>query len=360
MDQSLLIVDDAFAIQQAVTLRDGVRINPATGTAWVEEKSVGGQQRKEGAKFDIELLEAGTVFDLHFEVALTEKKTAEQVLPYLAMALSGFEQGEIRLGACKRRGFGQCRVDKWKVSRFHVADDPKDLFAWLETPPTQHRPDAVAGPIATVLVAPDHTDEREFFEIDATLSLHKSSILIRSGFGEADVGPDAEQLHGMVDGERKPVVAGTSWAGVIRHRALRIAKTLAQGENGDPEQAEELVNDLFGWMPVGRKEGGWGSRLTVDETAIEEGQLLYQTRVRIDRFTGGAYQGALFEQAPVYGKANTSVRFRIHVRNPKPEEIGLLLLILKDLWTERFAGRRRVGGRSRASARDKRQVDAAG
>ncbi|NOZ71280.1 MAG: hypothetical protein GXP38_05095, partial [Chloroflexi bacterium] len=98
MDQSLLIVDDALASVQATTLRDGVRIDPKTNIAFVEMQEIEGNQRKAGAKFDMELLEAGTVFGLHFEVLLTEARDAKQMLPYLVAALQGFEQGEIRLG----------------------------------------------------------------------------------------------------------------------------------------------------------------------------------------------------------------------------------------------------------------------
>lgn len=331
LDQSLLIVDDALASVQLTTLRDGVRIDPATGTAFVEEQTVDGQSRKAGAKYDMAFLEEGTTFDLHFELLLTAEHDAAQVLPYLVAALQGFENEEIRLGARKRRGFGHCRVVAWQVSRFRIAEDAKELIAWLETPPKHHRPNGKPGKIADLLVQPATKDERSFLDIAATFSLDKSSMLIRAGFGEADTGPDVEHLHAgnARDHSRKPVISGTSWAGAIRHRALRIAKTLA----ADETRAEAMVRDLFGWMPEGRREGGWASRVTTDETEIKGGQTLYQTRVRIDRFTGGAFDGALFDEAPVYGKKNTTVGFHLHVRNPKPEEIGLLLLTLKDLWT---------------------------
>lgn len=350
LDQSLLIVDDALASAQGTTLRDGVRINPKTGTAWVAKTDAAGQVRKEGAKFDIEFLEPDTAFDLHFELALTEDKGAE-VLPYLVAALQGLENGDIRLGARKRRGYGRCRVDGWLVSRYRLTD-PGDLCAWLETPAHAHRPNTKPADIATALgVGPAAEDQRKRCTIQATFALERSSVLIRSGFGQADVGPDMEHLHSRDKrGKPQPVISGTSWAGVIRHRGLRIANTLA----GDDEEAQlravDLVNALFGWMPAG-EQGGRASKLTVDETTINDGQSLYQTRVRIDRFTGGAFETALFEQAPVYGKRNTRVGFRLDVREPEPYEMGLLLLVLKDLWTgdlpvggEASVGRGRLQG----------------
>jgi CRISPR/Cas system CSM-associated protein Csm3 (group 7 of RAMP superfamily) len=354
--QSLLIVDDALAtkdgqdkLAQGIALRDGVSIRADTGTA---------EERK---KFDIELLQAGTTFDLHFELALTEKRSA-QVLPYLAAALQALEAGEIRLGTRKKRGYGRCRVDNWTVSRYRLTD-PADLCRWLTTPDTAHRPDAKQGKIAIALgVTPSITDQRDALTIGATFSLDKSSLLIRSGFGQADLGPDVEHLYAEdIHGNKQPVIPGTSWAGVVRHRALRIANTIAGGNVDARTRAAEIINGLFGFMRPGA-EGGQASKLTVDETKLGSnattddvksglGATLYQTRVRIDRFTGGAFETALFEEAPVYGKSDTRVGFHLHVREPEQYEIGLLLLVLKDLWTgdlpvggEASVGRGRLQG----------------
>lgn len=363
VNQSLLIVDDALAQSQGTTLRDGVRIDPKTATAYVEKsQDPEGNLRTEGAKFDIEVLQAGTTFDLHFELALTERRTGETVLPYLAAALQGLENGQIRLGARKRRGYGRCQVENWAVSHYNLTE-PGDLCAWLETPTTAHRPDANTGKIASALkVSADTRDERSQFAIHSTFNLDDSSLLIRSGFGRADAGPDMEHLHAVnKDGNRLPVIPGTSWGGVIRHRALRIAKTIADDDESAEMRAGCIVSRLFGWMPerendqrshsTSTKKPGEASKVTFDETIIMNGQSLYQTRVRIDRFTGGAFETALFEQAPVYGKHNTTVGFHVQVRDPSSSEMGLLLLVLKDLWTgdlpvggEASVGRGRLQG----------------
>jgi CRISPR/Cas system CSM-associated protein Csm3 (group 7 of RAMP superfamily) len=357
--QSLLIVDDALVtkggqsmLAQGITLRDGVSIATDTGTA------------EEHKKFDMELLQAGTTFDLHFELALTEKQGA-RVLPYLATALQALEAGEIRLGARKRRGFGRCRVDSWTVSRYRLADSA-DLCRWLTTPDTAHRLDAKCGKIATALgITPSTIDRRDALTIGATFSLDRSSLLIRSGFGQADLGPDVEHLHTEdIHGNKRPVIPGTSWAGVVRHRALRIANTIARGDVAAAERAAGVVDGIFGFMPPG-EEGGQASKVTVDETKVGgnattdklvagPGETLYQTRVRIDRFTGGAFETALFEEAPVYGKRDTRVGFRLHVRQPELHEIGLLLLVLKDLWT----GDLPVGGEASVGRGRLRGVDA--
>lgn len=345
-DQSLLVVDDALIVKdemnwlmQGTTLRDGVRIQADTGTA------------ADKAKFDIELLQAGTTFDLYFDLALTHLH-GERVLPYIAAALQGLESGEIRLGARKRRGYGKCRVDEWTVSRYRLGK-PEDLCAWLETPSLAHRKDAARGKIALALgVTPAAEDRRAMFSITATFGLDRSSVLIRSGFGAADMGPDVEHLHAEdIYGTKNPVISGTSWAGVIRHRALRIVNTIAEADPIRQARGSRLVDTIFGYMPVDEDATGQGSRVTMDETEIVGGTSLYQTRVRIDRFTGGAFETALFEEAPVYGKADTTVGFKLHEREPDSAHMGLLLLVLKDLWTgdlpvggEASVGRGRLRG----------------
>jgi hypothetical protein len=93
------------------------------------------------------------------------------------------------------------------------------------------------------------------------------------------------------------------------------------------------------------------SRLIVEEAAITGAHMLRQTRVAIDRFTGGAYPTALFTEEVLFGGPASRVHVCMTLRNPRPPEVGLLLLLLKDLWTgdlplggERSVGRGRLQG----------------
>ncbi|MFN9649096.1 MAG: RAMP superfamily CRISPR-associated protein, partial [Pseudanabaena sp.] len=88
----------------------------------------------------------------------------------------------------------------------------------------------------------------------------------------------------------------------------------------------------------GNKEAK-ASRLIVHESEIKESSELVQSRIAIDRFTGGAMHGALFDAQPVFSGV---VELKLELRNPKEHEIGLLLLLLKDLWT----GDLPIGGES--------------
>ncbi|WP_353928562.1 RAMP superfamily CRISPR-associated protein [Desulfofundulus kuznetsovii] len=127
-----------------------------------------------------------------------------------------------------------------------------------------------------------------------------------------------------------PVLTGTSLAGALRARALRIANTLLPGE-----KAAALFEDLFGLRSVGEREKGQlkASRLLVEEAVIDEPLELVQSRVKIDRFTVGSYPTALFSEQPVFGTARTRVTIEIRLLQPQDRDIGLLLLLLKALYS---------------------------
>lgn len=333
--QSWLIVDDALGDSPGTELRDGVAIDPRTRTA------------EKGKKYDIELLQAGTTFPLSLELLLTADN--KNLLDALALALHGLESGEISLGQRKRRGFGQCQVESWHVHRFDLTT-PKGLVSWLSDDRSGEKLVKVSedqGIMHLLGVSPPIDDRRRRFtmEVDCTLT---SSLLIRSGSGAANA-PDMVHLTSQRNGKDRPVLSGTSLAGAVRARALRIANTLWPD---DRERAEYLVNIMFGRRIQGRGDEPSGSRVLTRETELANTRDLVQSRVKIDRFTGGSYPTALFTQQPTFGGEQATAKLYIAMHRPEDAHIGLLLLVLKDLWTgdlplggESSVGRGRLQGR---------------
>jgi len=335
--QSPLIIDDAPGESAGFELRDGVAIDPETRTA-ADEK-----------KFDMQLLAAGSTFDLRFELIIS--KDSQQLRDALFTALRGLEQGEITLGARKRRGFGQVTVTDWQVFKFDLKT--KDgLVNWLGfdqglRPPKEQDGNDLASKLGAALQEEDKRSSAHLtahFAIDGTL-------LIRSGFGETGNSPDTIHLRSKRGESSVPIIPGTSLAGVLRQRALKIARTLAP--NNDKKTAQGFVDSMFGpsEIKVGEKHAK-ASRVSIKETEIKASTQLVVTRVKTDRFTGGAYESALFSEQPEIGKPDTkSVTLDLTLRNPQEAELGLLLLLLKDLWTgdlpiggESSVGRGRLNG----------------
>ena len=329
--QSWLLVDDALGKETpGVEIRDGVAIDAATRTA--EDKK----------KFDIELLQAGTTFELSLELLLSEDNQGEALLQTLALALRGLEQGEIGLGMRKHRGLGQCRVTEWRARRYSVVEK-SGLLAWLDDDASNEQQGQEIYKLLGIEAAVP--DARESFSLDATFAL-ESSLLIRSGSGTPD-GPDMVHLQSYRDGESVPILSGASLAGAVRARAQRIVNTVL------PEgAAQKLVTGMFGpRMENGDKPAG--SHVITYETEVKGNLDLVQTRVKIDRFTGGAYPQALFSEQPLFGGPESEVHVQLELRSPQTAEIGLLLLVLKDLWTgdlplggESSVGRGRLAGRA--------------
>ncbi|EKQ67340.1 putative RAMP superfamily protein probably involved in DNA repair [Leptolyngbyaceae cyanobacterium JSC-12] len=342
-DQSPLIVYDAISSTvPTIELRDGVKIDSKTGTA------------SDKAKYDLEVLAAGTEFPLQFELLIDQQADQNKLLQALAIALRGLETGEIALGMKKRRGFGRCKVSQWQVWNFDLTD-PAQSRQWLEydhwTPGLLSEPHARQSSILTALSVnalsvnlDELKDKRDRFTVQATFTIN-GSLLIRSGQASMGRAPDVVHLKSYRNGELKPVLSGTSLAGVLRHRAERIINTLAPSSDGP----NSLISDLFGDVKEKTKTAQ-SSRLIVQEAEIENTCDLVQNRIAIDRFTGGALHGALFDEQPIFGGELTIC---LEVRKPKHCEMGLLLLLLKDLWTgdlpiggENSIGRGRLQGKS--------------
>lgn len=334
--QSSLITDDAYGENGQVELRDGVKINPQSRTA------------EKDKLYTFMVWAAGVTFGLRFELLIAEKQqTAEAELRQgLANALNGLQKGEITLGARKHRGFGRITVAAWHVREFDLKQ-PDDLVGWVKDGGKALAAVPGAGNIGKdifeLLKAKRlKEDKREKFSLTATFGV-KSSLLIRAD------SPVVEMGHLYSNG--KPVLSGTSLAGVIRARALKIAQTLKITD------ATSLIDNMFGVYGDNRNqktsdEKRIASRVVIEEHEIQGGELerWVQSRVAIDRFTGGALDTALFDQQPHFGGI---VQIKLELRNPANREIGLLLLVLKDLWTgdlpvggESSVGRGRLQGQS--------------
>lgn len=108
---SFLSADDATLMDKILPgRRDGVRIDPRNGLAWTDSEG--------GAKYECEILPAGSRFPLVFEVRLPDplpgQVTESRILSAFGVVLRGFASGEIRLGARTSQAMGRV---PWKAGR---------------------------------------------------------------------------------------------------------------------------------------------------------------------------------------------------------------------------------------------------
>ncbi|MEI6044746.1 MAG: RAMP superfamily CRISPR-associated protein [Chloroflexota bacterium] len=326
-NQSALLFQDAFALNPLVTVRDGVKIKAETG------------QAEDQFKYDLEVVRPGTTFEIRLELVIRRAYIGEQtrLKQLLNLLLAAFEQGEIRLGARTRRGLGLGRVEKWQVQDLDFRN-PLHTLTWLRRDKPKNNAPSRAGENLSELKG-----GLAYFELIATFEL-SSSMLIRA-YTEDLNRPDASQLTEIDPAEPaylRPLVPGSSTAGVMRHRAERIANTLGVLNR---DIAKEFINALFGFVEESdekrklppRQQAG---RLRVEESWLKNSVSEVQSRIKIDRLSGGVLSGFLFEEAPVWGSqarpASWQLRWRLS--RPAKAEIGLLLQILKDMWVEPVSG----------------------
>lgn len=325
--QSLLIVEDSIGEQGEISYRDGVRINRKSKTA--EDQGL----------YNREVWEVGTTFPIRLELLIPEGEQEDLLKKAFETVVYGLQSGEITLGARKTRGYGQIQLKDLRKKEWDLTQKT-ELLEWIKT---GSKPLAIGNSTSCKATLP-LLDNRQILKLKATFDI-EGSILIRSA-GKQVNDPDFVSLQ-RKDGV--PVIPGTSLAGVMRHRADKIMRIL--GKNLPNQEGESpLILKLFGYSlekreleayPNLKDQPAQASRLTIGEAIVTDIHYkdMVQARVSIDRFTGGSLESALFNEQPVWGG---QVTFCFRLQKPEDAEVGLLLLLLKDLWT----GDLPIGGES--------------
>ena len=280
-----------------VTVRDGIRIDNKTGLT--EDK----------AKFDYEIIEPESVFESYIEIHYNKPNSIKQIIKTIERDL---KDKKIKIGSKTNVGFGEISFKESKVS-FYDLRKKEDAIKWI----------AKEDNITTL----DDVEGLEYKYNDLTIEFKffiKDSVIVRYYSSDAY---DVDSTHITSNG--KYIIPGPSIKGAIRARAERILNTL------NIKNKEKLLRYLLGESFNKENKASIPSRVTVNEVIIEqEVEADIQKRIKIDRFTGGAINGALFDSMPIFAKEyNAPNIMRITIKDPIEAEIGLILLILKDLWT---------------------------
>jgi len=308
-NQSALVCHDLEICNNTkwnIKIRDGVKIDPKTGTA------------EDGAKYDYEVVEPNICFDVYLEAVIREGFQKEYFKKVFATIIYFLEEKKISFGAKTTSGFGKCVLIDYDFFEFDFKEK-EDVKNWLKKS---------FGNGKKLDTKKRLYVEEKNFTIDACFSI-KNSLIIKS-YSSGPEEPDS--VH--ITSNNRTILPGTSIKGAIRSRASKILKTLGVNDS------DKKMNKLFGIVIEENREENIKSekiksRVIVEETEIIDPIKRLQTRIKIDRFTGGALKTALFEVMPLWGDGtDKAVTVRIEIKNYEPWEAGLLLLVLKDLWNE--------------------------
>lgn len=315
--ESRLIFFDSVANTNLAAIRDGVGIDHATGTA------------RDGAKYDRELLLPGATFPIRVDLIVPGELDENELIGALAIALNGLESSAISLGARRTRGLGAVAVKNVRAHRYDLGsingciDYAKSDYS---TTPLEHKPgstkvqEALADAWSSFQPPVLSEDKRK--AITATLNIHVDSTLLIGSPGSDASSPD--KVHLTEAG--KNILSGTSIAGAIRAQLDRILRTV------NLENSAARLSDLCG-SPPDQRTGHIASRLRVSETSVKNARSYQQHRIKVDRFTGGTIDTALFDEQPLVGG---ECSFTITVRNHESCEAALIVLLLRDLFDGLF------------------------
>lgn len=139
----------------------------------------------------------------------------------------------------------------------------------------------------------------------------------------APVGP--REAAPVVKRGSEAIIPGSSWKGVYRARVEAILAALGAGALGT-----DIVHDLFGQSRDERGQPGKGRgtvRFTSSTLGATDGET--RTHVAIDRFTGGARDGALYSVKGV--RVGTEFDLTIELPPDRPEVAALFDHVRRDL-----------------------------
>jgi CRISPR/Cas system CSM-associated protein Csm3 (group 7 of RAMP superfamily) len=310
--QSILHFSDLPVCENIkVGTRAGVKIDTSTGRA------------AEKLLYEYQIIENGT-FAFHLE-AIDKDGQNDAIIQKAFSLFRALFKEKIRLGAKTTSGFGLIGLDNEQDLTYYFfnLNNKQSFIDWLSGNYESYKNEL--NNLPEIKGA-----KPKVFRLEANMHL-KTSFIIRD-YSVVPSRPDAVSLHS----NGIPAISGPSLKGALRSRAERIINTLGYSIDKTRYEAitESLLNNLFGAASK-RQGNSKRGKLFVNEISLKDYPLEQQTRIKIDRFTGGALGSALIEEMPVFSnnKESALIKIILTIEDYEDWEVGLVLLLLKDLWT---------------------------
>ena len=264
---SKVLIHDCVPLDTVNTVtRDMVSLDEKTKTA------------KAGSKFDAELIPTGAKFD--FRIELTTYEGADPRLAECFLNLmKAMVSEKIRLGTKKRRGWGKFKLENVKCEALDLSESA-DVKRWMA-----FSWDSIINDVAALSGAVELSPKHTVWEIPFSIP---GALLIRSyqDFGDDDAV--------MFKENGRAVIPATSFTGCLRKACFDILyydfKLL------DPYP---VLDHIFGFVNEQTKSAQT-SKLFIEDISLDISKEASYSRNKINRFTGGAEDRALFTTKPVY------------------------------------------------------------
>lgn len=292
--------DEFYKPFQDLPIRQHVRINDK-GTA------------VDNGKFDNEVVYKGTRFVFEIEL-ISEKDTDDK---HIENAIKHLRDCTLRIGGGTRKGYGKIKVVKCLQADLNLTK-PEDLAKYLKkssslekvwdgfTETTESEPSAHTGWTHYKLTL----SPMDFFMFGSGMgdsdadNVYASELVVE--WGSDNIPYFNKQTDNL---QKRVLIPGSSVKGALAHRTTyhynKIKKCFAGKQKPEDitESNNKAVVDIFGKADGNNFTRG---RLLIDD--VIKGQAEPKSKVffhnKIDQFTGGTMDGALFQEKVVYGKGN--------------------------------------------------------
>lgn len=285
-------------------------------------------------KFDNQIVYKGTRFKFEMELTGTEKDAGNWKSLLELLSLRTF-----RLGGGTRKGYGKIKVISAETKKFNL-DISEELNAYLE------KTSELAIPLAggTKIIYPLESDTKRWINYKLEL-VPEDFFSFGSGFGDedADMTPVYEDVLEWDNNQepeqpyfsvKKVLIPASSVKGAVSHRVA------FHFNNYEKIFADEIINidnyvgeknpavkALFGYKKDSKhedeenKSGQRGNVLFSDVYLENEQTEKILNHVAIDRFTGGAMDGALFDEKVITQKDTIIMELYVHKRAFETENV---------------------------------------
>lgn len=328
---ALFISDLTFDEPTLSGVRDGVELN-AQKTAKTE------------SKYDMEILEAGSKAHFFLELTVREQDNEAEMRQEIGKIFRGINEGEIRLGSKKTRGFG-----KFKILSVAEKEYTKENYTDYANAYQNDSWKNAENKLKKWMENADWTPSMIHIEVPLRM---KGGISIRR-YAAKKGEPDYVQLtrpviqrdeNGNETGKNEiAVLPGNRLTGAIRHRMETIIGELKEAGVKLPKNSADadIIKRVFGYVDGNQ---GCASNIIVHEADIKGAKPLTMVRTGVSRFESAVKKGSLYtEKTYVDGTLNVRIDVRKGNRTQDEEWIlGILLLVLKELQSGLLA----VGGQT--------------
>lgn len=263
---------------------------------------------KDGSKYDFEVVRTNTPFDFRIEIVVRKndnvnmKKGIDEFICYLC-------NGDVTFGGKTTRGYGSVKLEKVFCREFtqdnleeYLKFNPYMLEAYngYEIPLNQY-----------------NLDSSKYHILNVHMKQNGGLIIRKYTTQPGDV--DYEQIR--LD-DTTALIPGTSWAGLLR-KQFHFYNQQITGNNAIEKQWFGDVDTTTGTAHK--------SKIIIKESMLVDGLFKDVARNKIDRFTGGTVDTALFEERPYYN-GETTLTIAVPKEDGADYILGLFVLfILKDL-----------------------------